>query len=275
MKKDQSKPHKLPLLYLLIKSQFRRFTATQVINFAVMGDSHVGYQNGAGIFKALLPKAVQSGQKKFVIFGGDNKHGGSTSQDANAWYKEFKDIASGILNPKNIPFKASIGNWEDNTRDLFKHYLGSTVGQMNMPGTKGKVKHVWLDNAPGKFSDESIALLKSLDPNFSYVIDFHWPLRVQGIGVDLSHVLSRMETDRFFNAIPGHVRNNILAIFTHHAHAWYEKTSPIYPGFTKTKFYVCGCSGAYKCTTGNSGYYDASLIIKNNQIDIHVMARKF
>lgn len=44
----------------------------QIINFAVIGDSHVGYGNSSAIFRKLLPKAVGSGNKKFVIFGGDN-----------------------------------------------------------------------------------------------------------------------------------------------------------------------------------------------------------
>ncbi|MNI15301.1 hypothetical protein D3C73_685970 [compost metagenome] len=250
-----------------------RKTAPQVVNFAIMGDSHVGYGNGLSIYKNLLSKAVKSGNKQFVIFGGDNKHG-SVGTTAEADYKAFKDVARGILGPKHIPFKASIGNWEDNTRVLFKKYLGNVIGQMNFPGTNGKVKYVWLDNAPGKFSFASISLLKNLDPNYYYIIDFHWPLKVKGISVDPTHVLSQAETKHFFDAIPSNVRNKVIAIFTHHAHTFYENLNNIYPGFTKTKFYVCGCSGAYNCRCNSSscsrGYYEAALTVNNNQYNLTV-----
>lgn len=250
-----------------------RKTAAQIVNFTIIGDSHVGYGNGLSIYKNLLSKAVKNGNKKFVIFGGDNKHG-SVGTQAETDYKAFKDVATGILGPKNIPFKASIGNWEDNTRVLFKKYLGNVLGQMNFPGTSGKVKYVWLDNAPGKFSFASISLLKSLDPSHFYIIDCHWPLKVSGITVDPTHVLSQEETNHFFNAIPSNVRNNVIAIFTHHAHTFNEKRSNIYPGFTKTKFYVCGCSGAYQCTCNSTrcgrGYYEAVLTLNNNQFDLSV-----
>ncbi|WP_245987811.1 metallophosphoesterase [Cohnella lupini] len=252
-------------------------TATQIVNFAIIGDSHVGYQNGLSIFRNLLPQAVKSGNKKFVIFGGDNKHG-STGTQADVDYKAFKDTATAILKPKGIPFKASIGNWEDNTRAQFKKYLGNVLGQMNFPGTQGKVKYVWLDNASGKFSYASISLLKTLDPNYYYIIDCHWPLRVSGITIDPTHIVSQQETDNFFRAIPSAVRNKVLGIFTHHAHAFYEKLSNVYPGFTKTKFYVCGCSGAYQCKCGASscvrGYYEASLAIQNNRVDLTVSTHR-
>lgn len=118
-----------------------RKSATQRVNYTVIGDSHVGYSNSLSIFKGLLPKGVASGNKKFVIFGGDNKHG-SVGTVAEADYKAFKDTVTRNLGPINIPYKASIGNWEDNTRVLFNKYLGAVHGQMNFPGTKVKVKYV-------------------------------------------------------------------------------------------------------------------------------------
>ncbi|WP_044879074.1 metallophosphoesterase family protein [Paenibacillus sp. IHBB 10380] len=254
-----------------------RKSATQIANFAVIGDSHIGYGNSLNIFRGLLPKAVASGNKKFVIFGGDNKHG-SVGAAADADYKAFKNTVTRNLGSKKIPYKASIGNWEDNTRVLFTKYLGPVQGQMNFPETKGKVKYVWLDNAPGKFSTASISLLKSLSPNYYYIIDFHWPLKVKGITVDPTHVLSSQETANFFKAIPANVRNNVVGIFTHHAHTFYENLNNIYPGFTRTKFYVCGCSGAYKCKCTSSGcgrgYYDATLTINNNQVNLAVKTVK-
>jgi hypothetical protein len=259
------------------KSKMIRKSAVQVVNFTIMGDSHVGFGNSLSIFKGLLPKAAHSGNKKFVIFGGDNKHGSvGTTADVN--YRAFKNTATAILGSKKIPFKASIGNWENNTRDLFKKYLGDVFGIMNFPGTRGKLKYIWLDNASGKFSLSSISLLESLDPKHYYIIDCHWPLMVNGITVDPTHIMSQQETDNFFRAIPSNVRNKILGIFTHHAHTFYENLTNIYPGFTKTKFYVCGCSGAYKCKCDTSscdrGYYDATLTIQNNQINLKVKAAR-
>ncbi|OCT12937.1 hypothetical protein A8709_21675 [Paenibacillus pectinilyticus] len=249
--------------------------AVQVVNFAIMGDSHVGYGHSLAIFRNLLPKAVKSGNKQFVIFGGDNKHG-SVGAQSEADYKAFKDTVTSVLTPRKIPFKASIGNWENNTRDQFRTYLGDVFGIMNFPGTQGKVKYVWLDNALGKFSFASISLLKSLDPRYYYIIDCHWPLQVPGISVDPSHIVSQQETDNFFRAIPANVRDNVIGIFTHHAHTFYQNLSHIYPGFTKTKFYVCGCSGAYKCQCNSAncgrGYYEASLTIRNGQYDLKVKA---
>ncbi|MEK4330338.1 metallophosphoesterase [Paenibacillus sp. FSL R7-0312] len=237
----------------------KRRVKAQAVEFAVFGDSHVGYGNSLSIFKSLLPKAVGSGNKRFIIFGGDNAQAGADhGNNANAYYKEFKNTVTSTLG--SIPYKASIGNWEASTRSLFTQYLGAVTGQMNFPGTQGKVKYVWLDCALGQFTPASITLLRNLDDWYFYIIDFHWPLRVQGITVDSSHVLSAAETSRFFSAIPVKARDKVLAIFTHHGHKFYRKLSNINPGYPRTKFFVCGCSGDYKCKPdGNMGYYNAKL----------------
>lgn len=235
----------------------KRRVRAQSIEFAVFGDSHVGYGNSLSIFRSLLPRAVSSGNKRFFIFGGDNTQAGADhGKNANAYYKDFRDTVTDTLG--NIPYKASIGNWEASTRSLFTQYLGATAGAMNFPGTQGKVKYVWLDCALGTFTPASITLLKNLDDRYFYIIDFHWPLRVQGITVDSSHVLSAAETSKFFSNIPVKARDKVLAIFTHHGHKFYRKLRNIYPGYTRTKFFVCGCSGDYKCKPGgNRGYYNA------------------
>ncbi|WP_246627256.1 metallophosphoesterase [Paenibacillus solanacearum] len=252
-----------------------RASVKQVISFAVVGDSHVGYGNSSTIFKSLLPKVVSSGNKRFVIFGGDNAQAGTDhGKFAQGRYVDFKNTADSVLGAKKIPYKASIGNWETTTRGLFKKYLGSVAGQMNFPGTQGKVKYVWLDNAPGRFSKKSIDILNTLDNQHYYIIDFHWPLNVKGItsSVDPSHVLSMAETKTFFNAIPSAARDNVLAIFSHHAHKFFQKYTNIYSGFTKTKFFVCGCSGDYKCKPSSRGYYDATLTLQNNQYTVRATA---
>lgn len=240
----------------------------QSINFAVIGDSHVGYGNSLSIFKDLLPKAVSSGNKKFVIFGGDNTQAGANhGNNADTYYRDFKDTVTSTLG--SIPYKASIGNWEASTQPLFTKYLGAVTGQMNFPGTQGIVKYVWLNCALGKFTPASINLLKNLDDQHFYIVDFHWPLNVSGITVDPSHVLSVSETNKFFSAIPTKVRDKVLAIFTHHGHLFYRKLSNIYPGYTKTKFFVCGCSGDYKCkSSGDRGYYNATLTINGSLFSV-------
>lgn len=237
----------------------KRRIKAQTVEFAVFGDSHVGYGNSLSIFKSLLPKAVSSGNKRFIIFGGDNTQAGADhGNNAGTYYKEFKDTVTSTLG--SIPYKASIGNWEASTRSLFTQYLGAVSGQMNFPGTQGKVRYVWLDCALGQFTPASLNLLRNLDDRYFYIIDFHWPLRVQGITVDSSHVLSAAETSKFFTAIPAKAREKVLAIFTHHGHKFYRKLNNIYPGYTKTKFFVTGCSGDYKCKPGgNMGYYNATL----------------
>ncbi len=242
----------------------------QIINFAVIGDSHVGYENSSSIFKSILPKVVSGGNKKFVIFGGDNTQAGAThGNNANAYYKDFKDTVTSTLG--SIPYKASIGNWEASTQSLFTQYLGVVEGRMNFPGTQGKVKYVWLNCALGQFTPGSIKLLNNLDDQHFYIIDFHWPLNVNGITVDPSHVLSTSETNKFFSAIPVKVRDKVLAIFTHHGHKFYRKLSNIYPGYTKTKFFVCGCSGEYKCkASGDRGYYNATLTMNGSAFNIDV-----
>lgn len=240
----------------------------QRINFSVVGDSHVGYGNSASIFRDLLPKAVAGGNKRFVIFGGDNTQAGANhGNNANDYYKEFKDTVTNTLG--SIPYKASIGNWEASTQGLFTQYLGATEGKMGFPGTQGKVKYVWLNCALGRFTQGSITLLNNLDSNSYYIIDFHWPLRVNGITVNSSHVLSASETAKFFAAIPAKARDRVLAIFTHHGHLFYRKLSNIYPGYPKTKFFVCGCSGDYKCKpSGDRGYYNGTLTINGSAISV-------
>jgi len=141
----------------------------QLINFVVIGDSHIGYGNSSTIFKNLLPKAMSSGNKKFVIFGGDNTQAGANhGNDADTFYREFKDTVTSTLG--SIPYKASIGNWEAGTQTLFTKYLGAVAGQMSFPDTQGKVKYVWLNCAGGRFTPDSINILNHLDDKYSYII---------------------------------------------------------------------------------------------------------
>ncbi|WP_342048666.1 hypothetical protein [Bacillus sp. OTU530] len=248
-------------------------TGSYNVNLAVVGDSHVGYQNSRqSMFRAFLPRVVSSGNKRYIIFGGDNAHalGAFTSQEAERYYQQFTDIVDGVLTPRNIYHRTSIGNWEDtdrnNSRNLFLHYFNDFTGRVNIPATQGLVQHVWLDNGTGTFSPASINLLNSLDANHYYIIDFHWPLYVPGIynTVNRDHVVSRQETNRFFNAIPANVRNRILGIFTHHAHVFYSRLTNIHANFPNTPFFVTGCSGDYSCTSAQRGYYDVNLTIQNN-----------
>lgn len=240
----------------------------QFIRFSVVGDSHVGYGNSLNIFRNLLPKAISSGNTRFVIFGGDNTQAGANhGNNADTYYKNFKDIVTSTLG--SIPYQASIGNWEASTRFLFNKYLGAVEGIRNFPGTQGKVKYVWLNCALGQFTTASMNLLKNLDDQYYYIIDFHWPLNINGITVDPSHVLSVSETNKFFAAIPVKVRDKVLAIFTHHGHLFYRKLSNIYPGYPKTKFFVCGCSGGYKCKpNGDRGYYNATLSMNGSVFNV-------
>ena len=41
------------------------------INLAVVGDSHVGFQNSQNMFNTLLQRVVSNGNKGYIIFGGD------------------------------------------------------------------------------------------------------------------------------------------------------------------------------------------------------------
>ncbi|WP_151737577.1 metallophosphoesterase family protein [Paenibacillus tengchongensis] len=250
------------------KRRMARRTSAVNVNFAVIGDSHVGFGNSSAIFKNLLPKAVSGGNKRFVIFGGDNTQAGANhGAQAAAYYQDFKNTVDSTLG--NIPYKASIGNWEASTRPLFTQYLGAVTGQRDFPGTQGKVKYVWLDCALGAFSADSLRLLRNLGDQYYYIIDFHWPLRISGITVDSSHVLSAAETAKFFAAIPAKVRDRVLAIFTHHGHKFYRKLSNIYSGYPKTKFFVTGCSGDYKCKPdGSRGYYNATITINGSNYSV-------
>jgi hypothetical protein len=247
-------------------------TGSYNVNLAVVGDSHVGYGNSQSMFSNFLPRVVSSGNKRYIIFGGDNAHalGAFTNQQAEMYYQQFKDIVDRVLVPRNIYYRTSIGNWEDtnrnNSRNLFLQYFNNLTGRVNIPATQGLVQHVWLDNGTGTFSQDSINLLRNLDPNHYYIIDFHWPLYVPGIynTVNQDHVISRQETNRFFNAIPANVRNRILGIFTHHAHVFYSRLTNIHSNFPTTPFFVTGCSGDYSCTSAQRGYYDVNLTIQNN-----------
>lgn len=250
------------------------------VNLAVVGDSHVGYSNSQSVFNSFLPKVVSSGNKRYIIFGGDNAHalGASGRQEARRYYQQFIDIVDRELTPRNIYYQTSIGNWEDTSRNdsrtLFLQYFNNLTGRVNIPRTQGLVQHVWLDNGTGTFSQESITLLNNLDANHYYIIDFHWPLYVPGIysTVNPDHVVSRQQTEEFFQAIPANVRNRILGIFTHHAHVFYSKLTNIHSNFPNTPFFVTGCSGAYKCSSVASGYYDVNITIQNNQATLQ--ARK-
>lgn len=250
------------------KPNLKRKAKAYTVDFAVIGDSHVGYGNSLAIFKNLLPKAAGSGNKRFFIFGGDNAQAGANhGKDADAYYRDFKNIVTATLG--STPYKASIGNWEASTRALFTKYLGAVTGRINFPGTQGLVRYVWLDCALGSFSADSINLLKNLDDRYYYIIDFHWPLQISGITVDPSHVLSAAETAKFFAAIPDKARDKVLAIFTHHGHKFFRKLTNIYPGFTKTKFFVTGCSGDYKCKpSGDRGYYNGVLTINGSDVTV-------
>ena len=237
------------------------------VNLAVVGDSHVGFGNSQSMFNNLLQNVVNSGNKRYVIFGGDDVHaGGVSTAEATRRYQQFASIVNNVLGT-NIPYRSSIGNWEDSTTDLFRSYINPYLtGYVGIPGTQGLVRHLWLDNANRRWSQDSLNLLRSLDPNYYYIIDFHWPLRVPGITNEIhdDHLMTQGETDMFFNAIPANVRNRILAIFTHHAHKLFSNSVPINPNFSNTPLYVTGCSGDYACKSVDRGYYDLNLTIQNN-----------
>ncbi|NEW00376.1 hypothetical protein GYH73_000310 [Bacillus megaterium] len=242
------------------------------IDLAVVGDSHVGFLNSQSMFNTLLQRVVNNGNKRYIIFGGDDVHalGASSSQVAETYYQQFTNILNSVLG--SIPFRSSIGNWEatnrNNSRILFRQYINRYLtGYRSIPGTQGLVRHVWLDNGRGGvFSQDSLNLLSSLDPNYYYIIDFHWPLRVPGITNEIhgDHVITQMETNMFFNAIPSNVRNRILAIFTHHAHKFFTNSVNIHPNFPNTPFFVTGCSGDYACVSNERGYYELNLTVQNN-----------
>lgn len=57
----------------------KRRIKAQTVEFAVFGDSHVGYGNSLSTFRSLLPKAVSSGNKRFFIFGEITRRPGQTT----------------------------------------------------------------------------------------------------------------------------------------------------------------------------------------------------
>lgn len=242
------------------------------VNLAVVGDSHVGFLNSQSMFNTLLQRVVNNSNKRYIIFGGDDVHalGASSIQVAETYYQQFTNILNNVLG--SIPFRSSIGNWEatnrNNSRALFRQYINRYLtGYRVIPGTQGLVRHVWLDNGRGGvFSQDSLNLLSNLDPNYYYIIDFHWPLRVPGITTEIhgDHVMIQMQTNMFFNAIPSNVRNKILAIFTHHAHKFFANSVTINPNFPNTSFFVTGCSGDYACISSERGYYELNLTVQNN-----------
>lgn len=65
---------------------------------------------------------MDSGNKRYVIFGGDDVHaGGVLTAEATRRYQQFASIINNVLGT-NILYRSSIGNWEDSTTDLFRRY---------------------------------------------------------------------------------------------------------------------------------------------------------
>lgn len=248
-----------------------KFSQQSQIRFAILGDSHLvslGYNSttrqyvldASGLAYRRILQRIANSNARFVIHGGDTVGKTALGRPLEEKYKAFRNVTRGIL--RSIPVFYTVGNWD--RINLFRQYISPNIrGVSNAPGTNGRVKIVILDNADGRFHNEDINILRGLSGQYQYIIVFHWPLRVGSLVNSNGHVLSANQTNLFFQSIPGNVRNQIIAIFTHHRHSFYFLRNNPYPGFGRTAFFVVPCSGRYRCS--NSGYLRITLNRQNNR----------
>ena len=250
-----------------------------VVQFSVLGDSHIGASGSETIYRKVLKQAVRN--SKFIIHGGDaiDSTTNPGEQEKIRRFQLFKTITKEYTGT----YYYNIGNHDlfpyQGASDLFReHVANDFVSVVNLPGTQ--VKLVRLNNARGRFSLPSLSLVRMLHPSDYYIFDFHWPLYggnlVQSFTnfdtdkIPQSHAMTREATQEFFNALRLSTlpRSHILAIFTHHAHKFVKKTCNFPNGYSNIKNFVCGCAGAHACP--RPGYYQVFITRAGQNYDLFV-----
>jgi len=249
------------------------------IQFSVLGDSHIGISGSEAIYKKILKQAVQNAH--FIIHGGDTIDS-SSNPDKQEKIRRFQ-LFNSITSHYPATYYYTIGNHDlfphQGTSDLFRHYVASDfVSVVPLPNTR--VQLVRLDNATGRFTQESLSLVAKLNPNDYYIFDFHWPLFAKNLvqpifkfdsdKIAQSHAMTKENTKVFFKALQqsGIPRDQILGIFSHHAHKFIAKTCHFPFGYTNLPIYACGCAGAYACI--QAGYYLVHLTKTRERYDLSV-----
>lgn len=243
------------------------------VQFAVLGDSHIGAPGSETVYRKVLKAAVQGSE--FILHGGDaiDSTTNPDEQEKILRFEHFKRITEEYTK-RHYDI---IGNHDlfNHSSNLFKNHITKNfVSVSQLPGTQ--VKLVRLDNANGEFSGPSLSLVKNLDPNEYYIFDFHWPLYAgnlvgtNGNRLLASYALTAEATLELFNVLKqsGLPRNHILAMFSHHVHEFFQKICNFPNGYSNMKIYVCGCSGAHNCF--EPGYYRVLLTRPGGKYDLMV-----
>ena len=249
------------------------------VQFSVLGDSHIGASGSETIYRKVLKQA--GGNSQFIIHGGDTID--STANPGKQEKIRRFQLLKNISKEYTGTYYYTIGNHDlfpyQGASDLFKdHVTSDFVSVVNLPGTQ--VKLVRLDNATGRFSMPSLSLIAKLKPSDYYIFDFHWPLYAGNLvqsftkfdtdKIPQSHAMTREATLDFFNALRLSTlpRSHILAIFTHHAHKFVEKTCNFPYGYSSLNIYACGCAGAHACP--RPGYYQVFIAQHSHNYDLYV-----
>lgn len=268
------------------KIQERTPRPLKTIRFIVMGDSHLvahpskrrgkpyKFDMSGLVYKSILRKIKNSGvHYHFAIHGGDSVGNRKVvlHKPTATDYIAFRKLTASQL--QGIPIYYTVGNWDRIT--LFKRHLQKqTSGIRPIQGTGGRLKYVFLNTQRGTFDSQSIETLRKLDGHSQYIIDFHYPLRIEELINQFhpNHILSPSQTALFFHSIPSEARPQILAIFTHHEHKFMQNQKSIWPGFSETRFFVCPSAGGHR--SPSPGYVQVSLTLKNNRYHLEKVTQK-
>ncbi|MBU3181388.1 metallophosphoesterase family protein [Clostridium psychrophilum] len=266
----------------------------RLLRFIVLGDSHVIYntdsylEKNAFLYNKILMKIndrIESSYFKpdFIIHGGDVVNNGNDELSFKLFYKLTYDE----LIHKGIPVFVSIGNHnydilktESNTKNFHK-FIGNTRGDICIPGTK--VRYIYLnthycfesiDSKPIIYSyfsqkkNEDIDLLKKMNPNNIYLIDFHNTFRMKGINDSLPqtdyHYLQEIQKNLFRNSVNPNAK--IGAIFSHHMHTMMQCKFNVNSCNKDVPFLISGKGGNCNINNSYGSYYEIILDMITNSI---------
>jgi len=292
-----------PLNYISKELLKNKPIPEKILRLIVLGDSHVisnkdgSLGQNAYLYKKILLEINYRKENNYftpnlVIHGGDAVDNGNDE----ASFQLFHKLTYDKLIHNGIPIFISIGNHDyDISKPKpdsknFEKFIGNTRDEIHIPGTN--VIYIYLNThycfgpinkEPVIYSyfsskvNEDIDLLKKMNSDNVYLIDFHNPFRIidcnDGLPQFDYHYLQLDQEKIFRDSVNSNVK--VCAIFSHHMHTMRECNFNLKSTINKVPFLISGKGGNCISVSNYGSYYEVTFdlitnIIKYKKIMVNV-----
>jgi len=283
-----------PLNYISKELLKSKPITEKILRIIVLGDSHVisntdgSLGPNAYLYKKILLEVNYRKENNyfnpnFIIHGGDAVDNGKDE----ASFRLFHKLTYDELIHKGMPIFISIGNHDyDISKPKpdsknFEKFIGNTRDKIHIPGTN--VRYIYLnthycfgpiDKEPVIYSyfsskeNEDIDLLKGMNSEDIYLIDFHNPFRIKGCNDGLPqsdyHYLQCDQEKIFRDSVNLNVK--VCAIFSHHMHTMKKSEFNFIRNTDNVPFLISGKGGNCISINNYGSYYEVTVDLITNKI---------